>query len=89
MHRCQLGGGGHSSKRVIHVLATGFIGTQKAEGGRITCGNEWPEGRIIWGAEEFGFSRVASEGERLPVAGQEVLEVRFSFRTLEAASQLV
>eukprot|EP00965_Chrysotila_dentata_P029380 976034-Pleurochrysis_carterae.AAC.1 len=78
MHRCQLGGGGHGSKRVLHVLATGFIGTQK-EGERVTCGNEWPEGYII----------LASEGERVPVAGQEVFEVRFPFRTLQAASQLV
>eukprot|EP00965_Chrysotila_dentata_P058496 1940090-Pleurochrysis_carterae.AAC.2 len=89
MYVCELGGGGHGSKRVVHMLATGLIGSQKAEGGRVTCGNERSEGCIIRGAEDFGLGRVASEGERVPAAAEEVLKVRFPFRTLQAASQFV
>eukprot|EP00965_Chrysotila_dentata_P119310 3944249-Pleurochrysis_carterae.AAC.1 len=89
MYGCELGGGGHGSKRVIHMLTTGLIGSQKAEGGRLTCGDERSEGCIIRGAEEFGLGRVTSEGERVPVAAEEVLKVRFPLRTLQAASQFV
>eukprot|EP00965_Chrysotila_dentata_P099960 3302624-Pleurochrysis_carterae.AAC.5 len=89
MHGCELSGRNHGSKCVIHMLRTGLIGSQKAEGGQITCGDERSERCVIRGAEEFGLGRVASEGDCVRVAPEEVLEVRFPFRTLQAAPQLV
>eukprot|EP00965_Chrysotila_dentata_P033414 1112114-Pleurochrysis_carterae.AAC.1 len=59
---------------IIHVLATGFIRAQEAEGGRVTR------------AEQLGFCRIASEVERAPVAGEEVLEMRFTLGALQAAT---
>eukprot|EP00965_Chrysotila_dentata_P048902 1622821-Pleurochrysis_carterae.AAC.2 len=65
---------GHAGECVIHMLLTGLIGSQKAEGGRVTCGDERSERCIIWGAEEFDLGRVANEEERVSVAAEEVLE---------------
>eukprot|EP00965_Chrysotila_dentata_P219664 6191275-Pleurochrysis_carterae.AAC.2 len=86
MHGCELGGRGHGGDCVIHMLTTGLIGSLKAEGGQITCGDEQSERCIIRDAEEFGLGRRRA---CLCIAAEKVLEVRFTLSALQATSQLV
>eukprot|EP00965_Chrysotila_dentata_P179720 5934337-Pleurochrysis_carterae.AAC.1 len=74
MHGCELESGSWLRVyAIIHMLATGFIQAQQAKGGRVT------------GAEQLGLCRIASEVERVPVAGEEALEMRFTLGALQAA----
>eukprot|EP00965_Chrysotila_dentata_P123251 4073683-Pleurochrysis_carterae.AAC.1 len=70
MDRLKLGRGGHSGKRIIHVLATGFIRTQVAKGGRVTRGHKGAKGLVIWGTEQLGLRRVARKVQRVAAASE-------------------
>eukprot|EP00965_Chrysotila_dentata_P172332 5687745-Pleurochrysis_carterae.AAC.1 len=81
--------GGHGSEGVIHVLTTCFIGAQEAAGRRVAHGNQRAKGGFIRGAEQLSLRSTSREVERVPIASDEVLEMRFSLGALQAAPEFV
>eukprot|EP00965_Chrysotila_dentata_P146227 4828981-Pleurochrysis_carterae.AAC.1 len=86
MHWRELGRWGHGGKGVIHVLTTCLIET---EGRRIAHGNERAKGGVIRGAEQLSLRGVSREVERIPIASDEVLEMRLPLGALQAPPKFV